>query len=57
MLRYMLNTDNCSYIMKRSTTLSQMESGSNRVSGLDPGYTQHPRVWEDPQSGDRELGG
>jgi hypothetical protein len=56
-LRYMLNTDTCSYIMKRSTTLSPIESGSNRVSGRYPGYKQHPRVWRDPQSRDRELGG
>ena len=55
MLRYMLNTDTCSYIMKRSTTLAEMESGTNCFSDLDPSY--HPRVCEDPQSRDRELGG
>ena len=40
MLRYMLNTDTCSYIMKRSTTLAEMESGTNRVSDLDPVTTR-----------------
>ncbi len=40
MLRYMLNTDTCSYIMKRSTTLAEMESGTNCFSDLDPVTTR-----------------